>query len=243
MGKREENRTARRQQALAAARSIIAEDGVEALSMRRLAAACGLAVNTLYALFESREGVLAAVIGDGIERTAAEAVGRGARSPLAEARALVETGVRQRVAEAAYTKPMYRALAAAGSQQEAGRRHATPVLRGILARAVAEGLLREDVDLALLTDHVLSVFVGAATRWAFDELDAKEYEALARYGLALALAAAATPTAMPELHGELHDAERRLRAARRSRAGARRGTATGRDEPRQGPPKGSRSEA
>ena len=63
-GLRERNVEARRQRILQAARVLLAQGGLGALSMRKLAEEASLSVNTLYNLWGTREEILRAVGGE-----------------------------------------------------------------------------------------------------------------------------------------------------------------------------------
>lgn len=212
MGRREQNREERRAKALHAARILIAEGGVEALSMRQLSMVAGLAVNTVYALFGSRDGVLSALITDAIDESAVDVTLRPSGDALDVAMALAKKSVTLRVAAADITRPLFKALATQGATKQEGMERAGPLLRSILGRAVEDGLLRDDVDLDVLGRHLLEHLVHTSMRWAFEEIDAETYEASATYAVVLAFAAASTPAGRERTEAALRAAERRLRA-------------------------------
>lgn len=60
--KREQDRDEKRDEIVAAARALFVEDGYEASSMSRLAAAAGVAPNTIYWYFQDKDEVLVAVL-------------------------------------------------------------------------------------------------------------------------------------------------------------------------------------
>ena len=60
--KRDQDREAKRDEIVAAARSLFIDEGYEATSMNRLAAAAGVAPNTIYWYFENKDDVLIAVL-------------------------------------------------------------------------------------------------------------------------------------------------------------------------------------
>lgn len=60
--KREQDREAKRDEIVAAARALFIEEGYEATSMSRLAAAAGVAPNTIYWYFQDKDEVLVAVL-------------------------------------------------------------------------------------------------------------------------------------------------------------------------------------
>ncbi|MDG1392647.1 MAG: TetR/AcrR family transcriptional regulator, partial [Ilumatobacter sp.] len=57
-----------RAEVLAAAGEIIAAEGLEGLTMRKLAARAGVAVATLYNQFGDRDGVLVAFVSNGLDQ-------------------------------------------------------------------------------------------------------------------------------------------------------------------------------
>ncbi len=64
--RRERNRRLMRQEILDAARAIIADEGIESLSMRALAARVGMSAPTVYDYFESKDGVLNGLFTDAV---------------------------------------------------------------------------------------------------------------------------------------------------------------------------------
>jgi AcrR family transcriptional regulator len=60
--KRDQDREAKRDEIVAAARALFMDEGYEATSMSRLAAAAGVAPNTIYWYFENKDDVLIAVL-------------------------------------------------------------------------------------------------------------------------------------------------------------------------------------
>ena len=60
--KRDQNREAKRDEIVAAARALFVEEGYEATSMSRLATTAGVAPNTIYWYFQDKDEVLVAVL-------------------------------------------------------------------------------------------------------------------------------------------------------------------------------------
>lgn len=73
MGKRARNRLARHQEYLAAALRVIATDGLDALTMQRLADDVGASIGSTYTYFPSKGALVAEVQREAIERLAASA--------------------------------------------------------------------------------------------------------------------------------------------------------------------------
>lgn len=213
-GKRAQNKEQRRQEALLAARELIAEGGVEALSMRRLALVTGCSVNTLYALFGDKDGVFGAVVADGMQKVAVKLAADSSQSPLERAEALVKLSAERIRNEAAFSKPMYRTLSASGPASQIGRQHAAQILRGILSDAISGDILRPDVDADLLTENILQGFMMASMRWAHDAIDLKALEAEAMHALYVGLAAGTTTSAAPQIYAGLASAQSALRKVR-----------------------------
>lgn len=67
-GRRARNRLERHGAFLATAKHLVASEGLEALTMQRLAAECGCAVGTAYTYFPSKSALVAQVQADAIER-------------------------------------------------------------------------------------------------------------------------------------------------------------------------------
>jgi len=70
--KREQDREAKREEIVAAARALFVGEGYEATSMSRLAAAAGVAPNTIYWYFPDKDEVLVAVLDAEFSARAAE---------------------------------------------------------------------------------------------------------------------------------------------------------------------------
>jgi len=214
MGKRDDNKKQRRAAALDAARTLLADGGADALSMRRLASQSGLAVNTLYALFDSREGVLLAVIEDGIRATHLELDADPAANALQRCALLVERSVQSRIDAAAYVKPMYQALAAHIPEQDAGLRIAFDVTHRLFVQGRSEGWVRDDVDLVPFVEMLLRNFVDNAKRWALGHDDDNAFLRRAQHAMWLMWRAVATSEAMAEVDARLRLAEAELRRLR-----------------------------
>jgi AcrR family transcriptional regulator len=72
--KRDQDREAKRDEIVAAARSLFIDEGYEATSMNRLAAAAGVAPNTIYWYFENKDDVLIAVLNRVVSHVMVEVV-------------------------------------------------------------------------------------------------------------------------------------------------------------------------
>ncbi len=225
---RDANIESRRQRILEAARSLIAGGGLQALSMRRLAAEAGLAVTTLYNLYGSRDDILFALIQDGIDRIVpildAEAP---IEEPLARCRAVITVSVRYFAENEAIYRPMLVASneglsRGTGTDRRLAKR-AAAMQREAIEQAIAQGLLAGTLDPGRLGEQIYHGYELAAVHWAFGLLDAAGFRARALYGMYLALLAVASDAVRPELEAQLQALERELAAsAERTEPGERR---------------------
>ena len=228
MNRREENRAERRDRVLNAARKLIAEGGIEALTMRRLAQDAELAVNTLYSLFGgSREDILKAIIEDGIQDLDRILHEKTIDDPLTMAPAIANTVADYLLEHEGVFRPAFLAEAHAVHQGEIGWGDVTALelLREALGGAASEGHLRDDIDLDLLGQHIFQSFRSSGRRWAAREIEGDEFRARAVYAVYVALLAAGTDEVRSALLDSFHAAERELAKARQGRA---KGAASGR---------------
>jgi AcrR family transcriptional regulator len=137
-----------RDELLDVARQVIAEEGVDA-SLRDIARRAGVGIGTLYRHFPTREALLAAIIGDGVRRMAADAAKLSATRPPDEALAVWLAGVARRIGPyEGLSISMLDAVTGDGSDDQPLRAACDEMMdagRGLLARAQAEGVVRSDV--------------------------------------------------------------------------------------------------
>jgi AcrR family transcriptional regulator len=134
-----------REELLEVARQVIREQGVDA-SLRDIARRAGVGIATLYRHFPTREDLIAAIIGEGIQRLNVRAAELGDAKPPGEA--LVEW-----LADIASRIGPYHGLPAA--MDEAVTTDGSPLSAlcadlmgtgdGLLSRAQADGVIRPDV--------------------------------------------------------------------------------------------------
>ncbi len=136
---------------LAAARELLDEHGVEALTMRALAERLGVRPNALYSHVESKEALVDEVLDDVL--AAVDAPSPDARDPLAGVHAMMASTYRVLLAHADLV-PLY--LARQGARGP-NARHLGEVMLALLARG---GVVGRRADEAL---HVLIVYtIGSA---------------------------------------------------------------------------------
>lgn len=217
MSRGRDNRVQRRERVLHAARTLIAEGGVEALSMRRLAAEAEVAVNTVYALLgNSREDILEALVEDGIRHLDRVLHEKEFGDPVVIGTTLVTIVVDHILEREEVFRPVL--LAEAHANVGWGDVHALAQAREALEVAAQAGVLRDDADLDLLSEQIFQSFRAWSWRWAEREIDGPEFRARWLYAVQLDLVAIATDESRPTLRKSLREAERMLVRGRRRRS-------------------------
>ncbi|MEM9174550.1 MAG: helix-turn-helix domain-containing protein [Myxococcota bacterium] len=236
---REANVEARRRRILDAARRLIERDGIESLSMRKLASEAAVSVTTLYNLFGARDDILVAMIADAVDGMIAVLDAESTLDdPIDRCFAVIEVSVREFGENERTHRPMMVAgFAAQALEADAERRiarRAIELQREGLEAAKARGLLRAEADPIRLGEQIYHGYELACAQWAWGRLDLDAFEARALYGLVLALQAVATEALRAELDVRRAVLERRLARVERT-------STTGNAHPRA--PKASVSEA
>ncbi len=183
MGRREDNKAEKRARIIAAAKDIIATQGIESCTMRYLAEVAELSPRTAYNLFESKTDILIAILLEGFE-------------PLLQRDADEGDGlVVERMVEQLNRIPgdfgpqqeFYRGIhwAIMRSDDTQAKEQARQTVQLLVASRVAElhqcGELQTDCDTDGLTQH-LSVLVPAILgMWADEQLSLEEALAHTRY--------------------------------------------------------------
>lgn len=210
MGTRADNKQRRRKEALRAARTIIETEGVDALSMRRLSSVAGMAVNTLYALFDSHEGILQAITQDGISRARSSMETELEGDPLEQLQQMMRVVLNQIITEERHTKPMYRTLSQHRNLRKIDANQALNVVTMMFDKAIKAKLLRQDAHPRLLAHQLLKTFRETATEWAFEELNDDQFRTYGHFHMAMVLAAVATPETAAQLQGALTHTQQQL---------------------------------
>lgn len=209
------SRDERRRVALDAAAALLEDEGVGALSMRRLARASKMAVNTLYAMFSTRDGILQALVDRAVAqrmKALGERVDAGG-SPCARLESLIEASVQHSTAHPATMKPMYRAAAELRAVRRSASQTGLTFFAHELASAIDAGELRAGSHPELLASTLMLVVHECSLAWALDEISDAVLLARCRHVLALTLAAAAAPAHAPVLQARLDAASAALAAA------------------------------
>ena len=176
---------------LAAAGEIIAVDGVDGLTMRKLAARAGVAVATLYNQFGDRGGVLIAFVSNGLDQLEGDIDDQPTRAPIDTTRALFEAFDRTLSAAVDVWRPIFATIESgpgADGMGAVGDRF-VQIIEHDLARAAAEELLVPGCDTARLARHIFNTRMNRTEKWAVGAIDWQEYRESSNLGLELVFAA------------------------------------------------------
>lgn len=190
---RAQERTRRR--VLDTARAYLDAHGVEQLSMRRLAEEAGVSVRTLYNHFGDRDGLLTALIRGSLDSLDVATQQLSSTDPLDRIWEAVAVSIDTLVAE--IPRSVVRAVLMDDRMVNEVNRGWTgwePIVAEIRA-ATRRGVLRDDVDPAVLADHAAMVLFHLQRRWTAGEIDTDELRAGARHAFDLCLLTIARPRA------------------------------------------------
>jgi AcrR family transcriptional regulator len=215
----------RRRRILAAARSIVAARGYEALTMRELARASRVTVPTLYNLIGGKEAVLAAAVEEQTARFLARVERRRGASPAARLLAVIEACTRELLALPAYYRTLLRVLYAADAARPV-RARVDAALGGELAAALdaiaAGGELEGWVERRALLASLRTQLGASALAWAVGGLDDARFPAVATHQACLTLLGVTKGRSQAALLRAARTSQRRLgRTSPRAEVAAR----------------------
>ena len=179
-----------RSDVLAAVGDLIADGGMEALTMRRLAERANVAVATLYNQFGDRDGVLVAFVSAALDRLESELGAQPAAAPVDGTRALFDLLDSTISADVAVWKPVFAVVRSGPSVAGLGAvgDRVVEVIAADLGKAEAAEMFVGRVAIDVLARHVFASRVSRLERWASGTIGWDEYRASSRLGLELLIA-------------------------------------------------------
>jgi AcrR family transcriptional regulator len=174
-----------------AAGVLIAEGGVEGLTMRKLAERAGVAVATLYNQFGDRDGVLVAFVSSGLDQLEIELDAQPDAGPIDATRQLFEMLDDRFADEPEVWKPIFASLKSgtgAHGMGEVGDR-VVAYIEADFAKAAADGWFVIDCDVEALARHVFNSRMHRLEKWARSAIDWNQYRGSSLLGLELTIAA------------------------------------------------------
>ena len=170
----------RRERIIAAAHSIIAEAGYDALSMRVLAQASQVTVPTIYNLIGTKEDVAFEAVADQMRGFVSRFKGQD------DLLALVEVAVDDFVSLPVYYRGLLPALSNRLHIGEEGTRHPMrEQVEATLRAAKSVGDLKEDADPVLLSERIQTHLEATSLQWSAGYLDDTSFRAAALFDVAL----------------------------------------------------------
>ncbi len=186
----EERQRRTRADILQAVGEMIAANGVEGLTMRKLAERANVAVATLYNQFDDRNGVIAAFVSNGLDKLEIELDEQPAESPIDVTRVLFNGLDTTIAADDNVWRPVLATLKSTPTSERMG-----PVGERIiisveadLAKAQADGMFVAEIDTERLARHLFIQKMRGLERWAYGMIDWDTYCASTRLGTELILA-------------------------------------------------------
>lgn len=191
------NMEKRRQRILSVARATIAREGVDGLTVRKLASEAGITVPTIYNLIGTKDDLLRRLIEEVVSR-AEEALSEVEEDDPIEATARVVGTLATLFAE---DEDFCRAALRAGQGLERSGsngalriwQRSAQVANRICLDAAKAGLLRGDCDPVRIAERAYDSYRIAAIDWLDGVIDVAEFERNALIGFYLCLAADAVP--------------------------------------------------
>jgi AcrR family transcriptional regulator len=179
-----------RHDVLTAAGEIIAADGLDGLTMRKLAARAGVAVATLYNQFGDRDGVLVAFVSAGLDQLEIELDAQPDAGPIDTTRALFDALDDNFSAEPEVWRPIFASLKTGMGAHGMGAvgDRVVAYIEADFAKAAADGLFVVDCDVASLARHVFTTRMNRLEKWAQASIDWDLYRSSSTLGLELILA-------------------------------------------------------
>lgn len=180
-----------RSEILQAVGDIIDADGLDGLTMRKLAERAGVAVATLYNQFDDRNGVLVAFVSHGLDELELELDEQPAAEPIDATRVLLGALDETISSNDKVWRPVLAALRSSPSSQRMGAvgDRIIGAIEVDLAKAKADGILYADVDTDRVARHLFVQWMRGLERWAQGTIDWELYRYNATLGTELALAA------------------------------------------------------
>ncbi len=180
-----------RAEILHAVGEIIAVDGLDGLTMRKLAERAGVAVATLYNQFADRDGVLVAFVSSGLDQLESELDEQPAADPIDGTRVLFAALDETIEARSHVWRPVLATLRSVPNSPRMGGvgERIVAAIEADLAKALAAGMLVADCKVDRLSWHIFVAWMRGLERWAQGTIDWDLYQSSSQTAVEVALAA------------------------------------------------------
>lgn len=180
-----------RAEILHAVGEIIAVDGLDGLTMRKLAERAGVAVATLYNQFADRDGVLVAFVSSGLDQLESELDEQPAADPIDGTRVLFAALDETIEARSHVWRPVLATLRSVPNSPRMGGvgERIVAAIEADLAKALAAGMLVAGCKVDRLSWHIFVSWMRGLERWAQGTIDWDLYQSSSQTAVEVALAA------------------------------------------------------
>jgi AcrR family transcriptional regulator len=179
-----------RTEILHAVGEIIAADGLDGLTMRKLADRAGVAVATLYNQFTDRDGVLVAFVSNGLDQLEFELDEHPAAAPIDATRVLFAALDETIDARRDVWQPVIATLKSLPDSPRMGAvgERIVAAIEADLAKAQADTLLVAQCNVDRLAWHIFVSWMRGLERWAHGTIDWDLYRSSSQTAREVALA-------------------------------------------------------
>ncbi len=180
-----------RAEILHAVGEIISTDGLDGLTMRKLADRAGVAVATLYNQFTDRDGVLVAFVSSGLDQLEFELDEQPAADPIDATRVLFAALDETIDARKHVWRPVLATLRSVPDSPRMGAvgERIVAAIEFDLAKAQAAGLIVVHCNVERLAWHIFVSWMRGLERWAQGTIDWDIYRSSSQTAVEVALAA------------------------------------------------------
>lgn len=180
-----------RAEILHAVGEIIAADGLDGLTMRKLADRAGVAVATLYNQFTDRDGVLVAFVSSGLDQLELELDEQPAADPIDATRVLFAALDETIDARKHVWRPVLATLRSVPNAPRMGAvgERIVAAVEADLAKAQAASMLVATCNVDRLAWHIFVSWMRGLERWAQGTIDWDVYRSSTQTAIEVALAA------------------------------------------------------
>lgn len=199
MSLHEQNKQRNRDRILAAAETILRDEGLEALSMRHLADAAGVSLRTPYNLFGSKTAILAELLTRTLDTVLPPLPARA--EPMTTLLGFLDGLKAARPALDEHFRNLFWSIMTAPDQalRDVGIDWITRLLQPRIEAALASGELKPTVAAAAMTRHLVVLILGIFGMWAGRQLDIDETIARVEQACCEALAVHSADRITPQL--------------------------------------------
>lgn len=215
LGRREQAKDERRTRIVAAARDLMREAGVDAVSMKQVAARADVSLSTIYNLFGSKEEVFAQVFNGAFEAYRGAVLARASADPLQRFFDAIDIAAEFYSADVPFYRSSVWLVDADSSYKLSLQKPRFSFFRDLAGQSIEAGLLRRDADAYVLGLMIVPMFSTPYQAWAGGWIGIDEFRARAKLGICLVLRGFCAPAHRDRVRSVLGVLETQVKACRR----------------------------